>query len=293
MINRLPAYFRQDIPDNFVLERIRLISDFKVNTVCQQAGCPNLSRCFNNSKLTFMILGSACSRNCRFCRVSINSANISGLDADEPYRVSRMVKMLGLKYVVITSVTRDDLYDGGAAQFAETIKLIHDIDKNINVEVLIPDFSGDVAGLKTVLEAAPCVLAHNIETVKRLYAQIRPRCAYETGLRLLSTVKQINPSLITKSSLILGMGETGEEVEETMKDLRAAQCDILVLGQYLAPSKEHYPVKEFISAGQFMEYRDIGLALGFKAVLSAPLARSSYQAEEVYRDLQDRVLIKG
>lgn len=286
MKNRLPVWFKQDIPDATVRGRMQLLSEFKVNTVCCQAKCPNLSFCFKNLKFTFMILGNICTRNCRFCAVAQSKKDTLSLDENEPYRISQIAKILNLKFVVITSVTRDDLTDGGATQFVKTIELIHSIDKNIKIEVLIPDFSGNIASLKTVIDAKPSILAHNIETVKRLYKTLRPKANYQASLDILNKTKEINPSLATKSSLILGLGETEEEVIYTMEDLRYNQCDILTLGQYLAPSDTHYPVKEFISIEQFQRYRRIGLRLGFRAVLSGPKVRSSYHAEEVLGELE-------
>jgi len=284
--NRLPAWFKQDIPDATVRGRMQLLSEFKVNTVCCQAKCPNLSFCFKNLKFTFMILGNICTRNCRFCGVAQSEKKTLSLDENEPYRISQIAKILNLKFVLITSVTRDDLTDGGAAQFVKTIELIHSIDKNIKIEVLIPDFSGNIASLKTVIDARPSILAHNIETVNRLYKTLRPKANYQTSLDMLKKSKEINPLLITKSSLILGLEESEEEIIYTMEDLRYNQCDILTLGQYLAPSQRHYPVKEFISIEQFQRYRSIGLRLGFKAVLSGPKVRSSYHAEEVLGELE-------
>ena len=286
MNNRLPAWFKQDIPDATVRGRMQLLSEFKVNTVCCEARCPNLSFCFKNLKFTFMILGNICTRNCRFCGVAQSEKKTLSLDENEPYRISQIAKILNLKFVLITSVTRDDLTDGGAAQFVKTIELIHSIDKNIKIEVLIPDFSGNIASLKTVIDARPSILAHNIETVNRLYKTLRPKANYQTSLDMLKKSKEINPLLITKSSLILGLEESEEEIIYTMEDLRYNQCDILTLGQYLAPSQRHYPVKEFISIEQFQRYRHIGLKLGFKAVLSGPKVRSSYHAEEVLGELE-------
>jgi len=286
MKNRLPTWFKQDIPDCQVRGRMQMLSEFKINTVCCQARCPNLSFCFKNLKFTFMILGNICTRNCRFCAVAQSKKNTLSLDENEPYRISQIVKILKLKFVVITSVTRDDLSDGGAAQFVKTIELIHGIDKDIKIEVLIPDFSGNIRSLETVIDARPSILAHNMETVRRLYKTLRPKAHYQISLDILGKIKEINPLLITKSSLILGVGETEEEIIYTMKDLRSNQCDILTLGQYLAPSESHYPVKEFISIEQFQRYRRIGLKLGFKAVLSGPKVRSSYHAEEVLGELE-------
>ncbi len=304
MKNRLPVWFKQDIPDTQALTRMRLFLEFNVHTVCQEAKCPNFSYCFQNLRFTFMILGDMCTRNCRFCAVKKSSGTVREpsllIDLDEPYRITEIVKELSLNYVVITSVTRDDLSDGGAEQFARTIELIHGIDKNINpvrntkalgeknkisngvkIEVLIPDFSSNITSLKTVIDAHPSILAHNMETVKRLYPVVRPKANYEVSLEILSKTKEFNSSLLTKSSLILGLGETENEVIKTLEDLRDSQCDILTLGQYLAPSEKHYPVQEFISIEQFKKYEQLGLVLGFKAVLSGPKVRSSYQAEEV------------
>jgi len=286
MKNRLPAWFKQDIPDAAVRGRIQMLSDFKVNTVCSQAKCPNLSSCFKNLKFTFMILGNICTRNCRFCGVTQSKKSALSLDENEAYRISQIAKIFSLKFIVITSVTRDDLPDGGAAQFAKTIGLIRGIDQNIKIEVLIPDFSGNIDSLKTVIDAKPSILAHNIETVKGLYKTLRPKASYQTSLDILKKAKEINPLLITKSSLILGVGEKEEEVIYAMEDLRSCQCDILTLGQYLAPSQRHYPVKEFISMEQFQRYRRLGMELGFKVVLSGPKVRSSYQAEEVLNEFE-------
>jgi lipoic acid synthetase len=303
MKNRLPLWFKQEIPSDEALELADMVSEFNVNTVCQEARCPNLSRCFKDLKLAFMILGNVCTRNCRFCAVN-KSENIAlGLDDDEPFRISQIVNMLGIRYVVITSVTRDDLSDGGAAQFVKSIKAIHDIDKNISpvsnathiknnlkvtnrvkVEVLIPDFKGDISSLKAVIAAYPEVIAHNIETVKGLYKEIRPKSSYQASLNVLRSIKDIEASMVIKSSIILGLGEREEEVVCTMRDLKNVGLDILTLGQYLSPGPKHYPIKEFITIEQFKKYRDIAIALGFKVVLSDPLVRSSYAAEETHRE---------
>jgi len=282
---KLPSWFRQEIPDAVTLGRARLLNESRVNTVCQKAKCPNLSFCFKNSKFTFMILGDICTRNCRFCAVTKTKEYVLPVDSEEPYRVSQMVKILGLSYAVITSVTRDDLLDGGAGIFAETIALIHNIGANIRIEALIPDFQGKISSLNSLLDARPDVVAHNIETVPRLYEAIRPLADYQLSLGVLRSIKEIRPSTVTKSSILLGLGEKEEEVISAMEDLRQNQCDILTFGQYLAPSVNHYPVREFIEPEQFRKYREIGLRLGFKAVLSGHLVRSSYQAEEVYSDV--------
>ena len=281
----LPAWLKQEIPDNVILERARILSGFGVRTVCQEARCPNMSYCFRHLEFTFLVLGDVCSRNCRFCAVKKSSHGNLELDLDEPMRIAEAVKELGLEYVVITSVSRDDLDDGGAEIFARTIRLIRKINRNIKIEVLIPDFQGKTSSLKCVLDASPCVVAHNIETVGRLYKYLRPEADYGLSLKVLSKIKEIQPLLITKSSVMLGLGETETEVIETIKELKSHQCDILTLGQYLAPSINHYPVEEFIPPEQFQRYRDLGFALGFKSVLSGPVARSSYKAAEVYKEV--------
>ena len=283
MKNRLPYWFKQDLADDTTLTMLGLLSGLNINTVCQKAKCPNLNYCFKKSKLTFMILGNTCSRNCRFCAVDKSDNRNKGLDLDEPFRIAEAVKELGLDYVVITSVTRDDLEDGGAAVFAKTIELVRSINRNIKVEVLIPDFQGKITSLQCVLDAVPDVTAHNLEAVNRLYKDLKPRCDYAVSLRILKKIKELNQAMITKSSLILGIGETENEVIAAMEDLRDADCDILTLGQYLSPSVNHYPVEEFIDLEQFQRYSRIGLGVGFKAILSGPLVRSSYRAEEVYR----------
>lgn len=281
----LPQWLRQEIPDTITLKRARILSESTVHTVCQEARCPNLSYCFRHLKVTFMILGDVCSRNCRFCAVKKSSHGSLNLDLGEPLRIAKVVKELGLDYVVITSVSRDDLDDGGSRIFAQTIDLIHKINRHIKVEVLIPDFQGETSSLKCVLDTGPCVVAHNIETVERLYKDLKPQANYRLSLEVLRNIKEIQPLSTTKSSLMLGLGETEAEIIETIKELKDNRCDILTLGQYLAPSPNHYPVKEFIHPEQFQRYMDLSLDLGFKSVLSGPLVRSSYKAEEVYKEV--------
>lgn len=281
----MPVWFKQEIPDRQVLSKIAELSEFSVQTVCQRAHCPNLSSCFRHDGVTFMLMGEVCTRNCKFCAVHKSENRVLDLDLSEPLRIARAVKKMKLSYVVITSVTRDDLADGGAGQFANTLELIKAIDPQIKVEVLIPDFQGNHHALKRLLAAGPSVAAHNIETVRRLYPTVRPEADYIRSLEVLSGIKQIEPGIVTKSSLMLGMGESESEVISLMRDLRESSLDIITLGQYLAPSPEHYPVKRFISPEEFSYYRDVALAIGFKAALSGPLVRSSYQAEKVYREL--------
>jgi len=295
-MNKLPSWFRQEIPGPSALQLTRLFSELSINTVCKEAKCPNTPECFKNKRATFMILGKTCTRNCRFCNLNKSGTVLNSKQncpsprdslrlSQEPSLIGQAVKKLGLEYVVITSVTRDDLEDGGAKVFRETIEFIHGLDKNIKVEVLIPDFCGKISSLETVLNAMPFILAHNIETVERLYSDLRPGANYHLSLEILSKVKELRPATFTKSSIILGLGETESEVILAMKDLRKHYCDIITLGQYLAPSCQHYPVKEFIGVEQFNEYRKIGLELGFKVVLSGPKVRSSYHAEDLRKEL--------
>lgn len=281
--NRLPVWFKQDIPDDKTLDFMRLFSKSGVNTVCQEAKCPNATSCFRDNEVTFMILGNTCTRNCRFCNV--DKAGQPHSQEDEPYRISEIVKKLRLDYVVITSVSRDDLSDGGAGAFAKSIELIHQINRGIKVEVLIPDFQGKASSLQRVLDALPCVVAHNIETVERLYADLRPKANYKVSLELLRKIKEIKPDVFTKSSIMLGLGETKEEVTEAMRNLRNNNCDCLTLGQYLAPTINHFPVKEFITLERFKEYKNIALSLGFRLVFSGPKVRSSYKAKSMQKEL--------
>jgi lipoic acid synthetase len=207
-----------------------------------------------------------------------------GIDNSEPEKIARMVESLGLGYVVITSVTRDDLVDGGVAQFCRTLELIHALGKDIKIELLIPDFNANPANLRAVVAARPRVIGHNIETVARLHRELKPSCDYCISLKVLSMIKTIEPAMLTKSSILLGLGEKEEEIISTLRDLREAGCDMVVLGQYLSPSKQHYPVREFVAPEKFRSYQNQAAALGFKTVISSPLARSSYRAEELYEE---------
>jgi len=285
-MKKLPVWLNQEIPNEETFRLTAMLQESGVHTVCQEAHCPNVTHCFRNKLATFMILGKACTRNCSFCAVQKTESGSLFVDSQEPRRIAEVVKTLGLNYVVITSVTRDDLDDRGAGQFARAIESIRAVNRDIKIEVLVPDFQGNVSSLMLVLEARPYVLAHNIETVKRLYGEVRPQADYGRSIRVLSKAKEINCAIITKSSLMLGMGETEEEVIGAMQDLRDHHCDYLTLGQYLAPSDKHYPVKEFIHPEQFEEYRDIGIGLGFKAVFAGPKVRSSYHAQDLSRELR-------
>ncbi|MFH1398367.1 MAG: lipoyl synthase [Candidatus Omnitrophota bacterium] len=254
-----------------------ILGEFSVNTVCREAMCPNINECFSRNAATFLILGDICTRDCRFCAVK---KGIPGLvDKSEPERIAQAVKKIGLRYVVVTSVTRDDLADGGADIFAKTISAIRRENPIINIEALIPDFKGEAENLEKIIQAKPQVISHNLETVPNFYKEIRQGADYVRSLKVLDTIKKFL-GIHTKSGLMLGLGETGQEVLEVLRDLRGIGCDFLSLGQYLAPSLKHYPVKEYIAPGKFRYYKEEALKLGFLYVASNPYVRSSYMAEE-------------
>ncbi|EPY2274707.1 lipoyl synthase [Clostridium sporogenes] len=252
-----------------------------LNTVCDEANCPNRLECHNKGTATFMILGSVCTRNCRFCNVKTGKAQC--VDKEEPLHVAQAVKELGLKHAVITSVTRDDLEDGGASQFAEVIREIRKLTPNTTIEVLIPDLKGNWEALKVILDEKPEILNHNIETISGLYKKIRPEAIYTRSLELLRKVKEIDKSILTKSGFMVGLGEKEEEVIELLKDLRKYQCDIVTIGQYLQPSKAHIELAEYVHPEVFKKYKKIGLDMGFKYIASSPLVRSSYNAAEALK----------
>ena len=279
---RKPAWLKKTLPKESEYEKIRaLLSRSKLHSVCQEAKCPNIWECFSQETATFLILGDHCTRNCRFCAIAHGPSEPP--DPEEPVRIGEAVKGMGLSYVVVTSVTRDDLPDGGAGLFAETIREIRKKIPNALVEVLIPDFQGNTYALQTVLDAMPNVLNHNLETVPRLYPGARPEAVYDRSLDLLKNARAYAPAIPTKSGLMLGLGESPEEVEITLKDLLGADCSILTLGQYLQPSKEHLPVERFIPPEEFDMWRENALAMGFSQVASGPFVRSSYHAKELYQ----------
>lgn len=255
-----------------------ILKRLSLNTVCDEANCPNRMECFSRRTATFMILGRKCTRNCTFCNVE--KSEPQPVDEEEPNHVAQAVSELKLKHVVITSVTRDDLPDGGAGHFAEVVENIRKLDDRVIIEVLIPDFKGNADALLKVVNSRPDVINHNVETVLRLYPSVRPMAVYERSLRLLSAVKEINKGIYSKSGIMVGLGETEAEVEEVFHDLRSVSCDILTVGQYLAPSFRHHPVVEYIHPDIFEKYKKIALDMGFMHVASAPLVRSSYQAEK-------------
>ncbi len=277
---RLPEWFRLKLPvaDTFIATR-NLLDDLKLHTVCESAKCPNHWECWSRGTATFMIAGDRCTRACGFCAVS--TAKPLALEADEPSRVAEATRRMKLKHVVITAVARDDLADGGAAHFARTIEAVRAANPGIAIEVLVPDFLDKDAALEAVLVAAPHIFNHNLETVRRLTPSVRSRATYDRSLTVLRKAKERGgPEMFTKSGLMLGLGETEEELLQAMRDLRAAQCDILTLGQYLQPTRTHLPVMEFVHPDQFVEYKRAAEAMGFAHVASGPLVRSSYHADE-------------
>ena len=269
--------------DNY--EKIkRQLRSHNLHTVCEEAHCPNVAECWGGGTATFMLMGDTCTRGCRFCMVK--SGNPHGtLDVFEHMKVADTIADLGLRYVVITSVDRDDLPDGGAGHFASTIRAIKSRDPNVITEVLIPDFQGNLDDVKKIVDAGPEVVAHNIETTKALTPKVRdPRATYEQSLRVLKAIKNLNPSVYTKSSIMMGLGEVEPDIVTAMEDLRAMNVDILTLGQYLRPSKGHIPVSEYVNPDKFEHYKQLAEGLGFLYVASGPFVRSSYRAGEFFLD---------
>lgn len=273
---RRPEWLKVRIPSGEGYGRLKAIIDtHRLHTVCEEARCPNMGECWDAGTATFMILGDVCTRSCGFCAVKTGKPPV--LDGEEPRRVAEAVKLLGVRHAVITSVNRDELHDGGAQIFAETIHQVRAANPGTTIEVLIPDFKGEESALDIVLNALPDILDHNTETVPRLYPRVRPQGQYPRSLELLSRARR--RGFVTKSGLMLGLGEQKEEVVEVMKDLVAVRCDILTLGQYLQPTKEHLPVDRFVAPEEFEELKRLGLELGFRHVEAGPLVRSSYHAE--------------
>jgi lipoic acid synthetase len=279
---RKPHWLKRPLPTGSVHEKTRArLKKGGLHTVCQEAKCPNMWECFSQETATFLIMGPRCTRDCRFC--AVEHGPLGPPDPEEPIRVAQTAQSMGLSYVVITSVTRDDLPDGGASFFALTIDEIRKRQPDALVEVLIPDFQGNQDALQTVLEARPDVLNHNLETVPRLYPLVRPQADYRRSLECLRWAKQYNSAVPTKSGLMLGLGEFPEEVKETLRDLVQAGCSMLTLGQYLQPSREHLQVECFVHPKQFDVWRDTALGMGFSEVASGPFVRSSYHAQEHYK----------
>ncbi|MBE7382410.1 MAG: lipoyl synthase [Leptolyngbya sp. SIO1E4] len=257
-----------------------LLRDLDLNTVCEEASCPNIGECFNAGTATFLIMGPACTRACPYCDIDFEKKP-KALDPTEPLRLAEAVRRMGLNHVVITAVNRDDLPDGGASQFARCIEEVRNVSPRTTIEVLIPDLCGNWDALADILQARPDVLNHNTETVSRLYKRVRPQASYLQSLELLRRTRELAPWTYTKSGIMVGLGETDEEVHQVMADLRAVDCDILTIGQYLQPGPKHLPVQAFVTPEQFDAWRIAGEALGFLQVVSSPLTRSSYHAEQV------------
>jgi len=255
-----------------------LLRSVKLHTICEEAKCPNIAECFGSGTAVFLILGDICTRNCRYCYVKHGEP--SDLNLNEPKDIAESVKHLGLKYVIITSVTRDDLEDGGASVFSDTISEIRKLNKVCKIEVLIPDFKGDINSLKKVIDAKPDVINHNIEVVKDLFEEIRPQGNYEVSLKILNEIKKLNKDVNTKSGFMVGLGENKDQILNTMKDLRKVNVDFLTIGQYLQPSRNHAPIKKYYCPEEFEHFKEKALDLGFKHVESGPLVRSSYHAEK-------------
>jgi lipoic acid synthetase len=278
---RRPEWLRLSPLDPEILGPMRrLTHDLELHTVCESAHCPNRPNCFGRGTAAFMILGDTCTRHCTFC--GVKKGHPQDPDPQEPQHIVDAISTLKLSYVVVTSVTRDDLPDGGATHFARTIRAIYDYDPAIALEVLIPDFGGSRSALETVLSARPAVLNHNLETVPRLYPGVRPEADYRRSLEVLSRGRQIGDNLLTKSGIMLGLGESQQEVIELMNDLRQAGCDVLTVGQYLPPSRRHQELVRYVSPEEFVEYQTIGKDMGFRSVFSGPLVRSSFHAAESY-----------
>jgi lipoyl synthase len=276
---RLPDWLRVKMPGGpRYIELKNLMRGHQLHTVCEEAHCPNIGECWVRGAATFMILGDICTRRCHYCAVT--TGRPVGIDLQEPGRLAETVKMMGLRYCVITSVNRDDLSDGGAFIFAACIKKIRAEAPGCKVEVLIPDFAGSRPALQKVIDAQPDVLNHNIESSRRIFPRVRPKGDYRLSLDLLARVKEMDSRMVTKSGIIVGMGETREEVLETMQDLREVDCDLLTIGQYLRPSAKHLPIDRFYTPAELAELAQLGEEMGFKHVASGPLVRSSYHADE-------------
>lgn len=284
-MERKPEWLRVRYNREAVEEVAELMRDLKLNTVCKEANCPNLGECYRKHTATFMILGSVCTRNCRFCNVA--TGRPLPPDPDEPDNVALAAKKLGLRHVVLTCSTRDDLADGGAEQFSKTVRAVRRECPGATVETLISDMKFNTDALDVVIESHPDVLNHNVETVKELQKAVRPQAGYERSLGVLRYCKEKDPSLLTKTGFMVGLGETEEQISVLMDDILATGCDILTIGQYLQPSPEHYPLARYATPEDFARYKELALSKGFRHVASAPLARSSYRAWEVMEDVHD------
>lgn len=283
-VKEFPPWLKKPWPVRYDARTQEILGSLRTHTVCQSAECPNLGECWSRGAATFLILGDTCTRTCGFCATKKGQAEPLAALADEPRRVAQAAKQLGLKYVVITSVTRDDLPDEGAGHFAQVLFVLREhCGRELMIEVLTPDFHAREDCLRAVVEARPNVFNHNIETVERLYPQVRPQAIYRRSLQVLETVRRLDANLATKSGLMVGLGETQDEVRACLRDLRSAGCQMLTIGQYLQPSKNHLPVREFVPPAVFKEYERFAVELGFSAAACGPFVRSSYQAEQLMR----------
>ncbi|MBW2560494.1 MAG: lipoyl synthase [Deltaproteobacteria bacterium] len=276
-----PDWLRKRLPTGEITKRTEenLLRN-SLHTICQEGCCPNQGECFARGVATFLIMGNVCTRNCRFCAVT--SGKPTPLDPGEPERLADEINSMGLRFAVITSVTRDDLPDGGAKHFVEVIHAIREKCPEVGIEVLIPDFNGLPSAVRTIVDAGPEVINHNVETVPRLYPEVRPQAHYDQSVGVIRMIREMNEHMVTKSGIMLGLGETAEEVRMVMADLISAGCDILTIGQYLCPSGDHHPVVEYVRPEIFDEYKRIGMEMGFRDVASGPFVRSSYRAIDSY-----------
>jgi len=287
-----PEWLTIQVPSAENLDRMKKLLDAgHLHTVCEGADCPNIGECFASKTCTFMILGDVCTRNCRFC--AVGHGRPMQVDPGEPQAVALTSQQLGLKHVVVTSVTRDDLADGGAAHFAATIRAIRAQVPKATIEVLIPDYQGSLEALQLVINAGPDVINHNIETVPRLYASVRPQAIYSRSLQLLRRISESGQAILSKSGLMLGLGETNGDVIEVMEDLRKVDCNILTLGQYLSPSPTHHPVIEYVHPDTFKMLQEMGYNMGFLEVNAGPLVRSSYHAAKTFSNIEQNKMRKG
>jgi lipoic acid synthetase len=274
-----PSWLKVRFPNGSNYTELRtLMREQRLNTICEEALCPNIGECWENRTATFLILGEVCTRNCGFC--SVTTGRPTGLDLDEPRRLAEAVEKIGLRHIVITSVTRDDLPDGGSAIFAETIRELRERIPDCGIEVLIPDFQGNWDALKTVMDAKPDILNHNMESVPRLYGRVRPKAIYTQSLELLKRAKDLAPDVNSKSGLMVGLGEERDELLQVFEDLRASDVDVLTVGQYLRPTMKHLPVERYVDPTEFADLKVLAQGMGFKHVESGPLVRSSYHAHE-------------
>ena len=285
-IPKKPPWIRVKAPTSkFFKSTNKIIKDKKIVTVCEEAACPNIAECWQKKHATFMILGDICTRACAFCNIKTGKPGF--IDLDEPKKIAEAVNELGLEHVVITSVDRDDLIEGGANHFTNVIKGIRELNDNCTIEVLTPDFHKKPEALSILSNNLPDVFNHNLETVPRLYLSIRPGSRYFVSLKLLADIKKLNPNIFTKSGLMVGLGETKEEIYQVMDDLRAADVDFITIGQYLPPTTKHAKLEKFITPKEFEEYKQMAIAKGFLMVASSPLTRSSYHASEDFKVMQD------